>query len=204
MKPPSLPQLSMTVSRHCWASKSAMGEVNEKNASPFGSEPTGGRYLLGAIFVIALILLTLIGDQTTPGSTGQTEMSGGWWAEPAVAPAVALTLTIVAAALAAVSSRWEKVDFRGAVSVYGRAFGVAGSMIVAVMLMKVLGFALSILIFAFCVTFMAGFRGVRLAIIPIGTTIAMVLIFRVGFAIWFPRPMLFKWIDIPIKLQGLL
>jgi len=32
----------------------------------------------------------------------------------------------------------------------------------------------------------------------------MVLIFRVGFAIWFPRPMLFKWIDIPIKLQGLL
>ena len=112
-----------------------MGEVNEKNASPFGSEPTGGRYLLGAIFVIALILLTLIGDQTTPGSTGQTEMSGGWWAEPAVAPAVALTLTIVAAALAAVSSRWEKVDFLGAVSVYGRAFGVAGSMIVAVMLM---------------------------------------------------------------------
>ena len=76
-----------------------MGEVNEKNASPFGSEPTGGRYLLGAIFVIALILLTLIGDQTTPGSTGQTEMSGGWWAEPAVAPAVALTLTIVAAAV---------------------------------------------------------------------------------------------------------
>ena len=138
-----------------------MGEVNEKNASPFGSEPTGGRYLLGAIFVIALILLTLIGDQTTPGSTGQTEMSGGWWAEPAVAPAVALTLTIVAAALAAVSSRWEKVDFRGAVSVYGRAFGVAGSMIVAVMLMKVLGFALSILIFAFCVTCVS--RSFRLA-----------------------------------------
>ena len=181
-----------------------MGESEKKSASPFGSEPTRGRYLLASICVIAIILFAMIGHQTTPGSTGQTAMSGGWWAEPAVAPGVALCLTIIAAALATWSAKSETIDYRTAVGIYSRAFGVAGCMIAAVMLMKILGFALAILIFASAVTFIAGFRGPRLFVIPAVTTIVMVLIFRVGFAIWFPRPLLFKWIDLPIQLQSLL
>ena len=87
-------------------------------------------------------------------------MSGGWWAEPAVAPGVALCLTIIAAALATWSANSETIDYRTAVGIYSRAFGVAGCMIAAVMLMKILGFALAI--FDLCVgcnIYSLGFAG---------------------------------------------
>ena len=81
---------------------------------------------------------------------------------------------------------------------------IAGTMIGAVLLMKILGFALSILIFATVAAIIGGFRGWRLIAISVLATAAMVLVFRVGFKIWFPRPELFKLIDLPIWLQGIL
>ncbi|MYH59325.1 MAG: hypothetical protein F4145_15360 [Boseongicola sp. SB0675_bin_26] len=171
---------------------------------PFSEQPTGGRFLVGAMFVAAVVLMTMVGWQTTPGSMGQTAMSGGWWAEPALAPTVALIMTIIASAIAFFVARREAVDVGQTVRVYGRILLISGCMIGAVMLMKVLGFALSILIFASVVAATAGFRGTRLALIALGTTVAMVLIFRVGFSIWFPRPALFKWLDLPVSWQGIL
>ena len=204
MKPQSLPPLSMTVSRNCWASKPAMGEVNEKNASPFGSKPTGGRYLLGAICVIALILLALIGDQTTPGSTGQTEMSGGWWAEPALAPAVALVITILSAGAAWFAAKRETIQLSSTLKTYTKIGLIAGCMISTVLLMKIVGFALSVFLFASVVGRVGGFRGWRLALLAASATVAMVVVFRIGFRIWFPRPELYKWLDLPFWLQGIL
>ncbi len=171
---------------------------------PFNEQPTGGRFLVGAMFVAAAVLLAMVGWQTTPGSMGQTAMSGGWWAEPALAPTVALIMTVMASAIAFLVARRETVDFRQTVRVYGQILLISGCMIGAVMLMKVLGFALSILTFAGVVATTAGFRGTRLALIALGTTVAMVLIFRVGFSIWFPRPALFKWLDLPVSWQGIL
>ena len=171
---------------------------------PFSEQPTGGRFLVSAIFVAAVVLLTMVGWQTTPGSMGQTAMSGGWWAEPALAPTVALIMTIIASAIAFFVAKRETVDVGQTMRVYGQILLISGCMIGAVMLMKVLGFALSILIFASVVATTAGFRGTRLALIALGTTVAMVLIFRVGFSIWFPRPALFKWLDLPVSWQGIL
>ncbi|MXX88843.1 MAG: hypothetical protein F4213_22410 [Boseongicola sp. SB0677_bin_26] len=171
---------------------------------PFGEQPTGGRFLVGAMFVAAVVLLAMVGRQTTPGSMGQTVMSGGWWAEPALAPTVALIMTIIASAIAFFVARRESVDVGKTVRVYGQILLISGCMIGAVMLMKVLGFALSILVFASVVATTAGFRGTRLVLIALGTTVAMVLIFRIGFSIWFPRPALFKWLDLPVSWQGIL
>ena len=69
-----------------------MAVEREEHLSPFSEEPTGSRRLLAGICIAALALLALLPWQTRSGSMGQTDMDGGWWAEPAVA----LSLTIVA------------------------------------------------------------------------------------------------------------
>ena len=181
-----------------------MSDDGKEDASPFDEQPSGGRYLLGGIFLAAVVLLAIIRWQTVPGSMGQTVMSGGWWAEPAVAPAVALVLTVIASAVGFFAARREKPDWFEIARVYSRILLIAGCMIGAVLLMRVVGFALSILLFSGFVAWIGGFRGLRLALIALGTTVAMVLVFRVGFSIWFPRPILFKWLDFPIWLQGIL
>lgn len=181
-----------------------MAKDNDQQSSPFGQQPNGGRVLLGGICLVAIVLLLMIGLQTVPGDMGEAARSGGWWAEPALAPAVALVLTIVASAIAFIYTRPEKIAWTNAVRTYSRILLIAGCMVATVFLMKVLGFALSILVFATVVAFIGGFRRTKLAVVALATTVAMVLIFRVGFGIWFPRPMLFKWIDLPIWLQGIL
>ena len=181
-----------------------MAENNDQESSPFGEEPSGGRYLLGGLFVAAGILLALIGNQTVRGDMGEAARSGGWWAEPALAPGVALVLTIVASAVAFLSARKEEIDWSKAARDYGGILLITGCMVTTVYLMKILGFALSLLVFAFVVSLIGGFRGIKLIAISLGAAIAMVLIFRVGFGVWFPRPALFKWIDLPFGLQGIL
>ena len=181
-----------------------MPEEKNQDLSPFGDEPTGGRRLLAGICIAAIALLAMLPWQTRPGSLGQTVMDGGWWAEPALAPAVALGLTIIASAVAFLAAKRDTLNLGESLRVYGQILLIAACMIVAVVLMRILGFALSILVFATIVAAIGGFRGLRLAFIALGTTIALVLIFRVGFAIWFPRPLLFKWIDVPNTLQGIL
>ena len=181
-----------------------MSKLQQEDLSPFSEEPTGGRRLLAGICIAALGLLAILPWQTRPGHLGQTAMDGGWWAEPAVAPGVALGLTILASAVAFLAARREPIKFSETLGTYGRILLIAACMVGAVLLMRILGFALSILIFATIVTFIGGFRGVALAAISLGTTVAMVVVFRIGFSIWFPRPLLFKWIDLPSSLQGIL
>lgn len=181
-----------------------MSESDKKEASPFDESPNGGRHLLLGVFVASVALLAMLRWQTVPGSMGQTAMSGGWWAEPALAPSIVLGITALSSLAAFYVSIREKFDWQSVLSTYARVALIAGFMICAVMLMKVIGFALSILVFAGVVGFIAGYRGVKLAAIAFGTSIVLVLIFRVGFSIWFPRPSLFKLIDMPFWLQGIL
>ena len=181
-----------------------MAENQDQGRPPFGEEPSGGRYLLGGLFLAAVILLAMIRNQTVRGDMGEAARSGGWWAEPALAPGVALVLTIVASAVAFLLARKETIDWAKSLRDYGRIFLIAGCMVATVFLMKILGFALSLLVFAAVISFIGGFRGFKLLAISFGAATAMVLIFRVGFAIWFPRPALFKWIDLPFWLQGIL
>ncbi len=179
-------------------------QEQERDLSPFSDEPVGGRWLLAGVCVAAMALLAMLPWQTTPGSMGQTAMDGGWWAEPAVAPGVALGLTVVASSVAFLVARRDPLRPRRTLRLYGQILLIAACMVGAVMLMRVLGFALSILGFAATVAVIGGFRGRKLAIVALGVTVAMVLMFRVGFSIWFPRPLLFKWIELPNALQGIL
>ena len=176
----------------------------ERDLSPFSEEPVGGRWLLAGICVAAAALLAMLPWQTSPGSMGQTAMDGGWWAEPAVAPGVTLGLTVVASAVAFLAARREPLKPRRTLRLYGQILLIAACMVGAVMLMRVLGFALSILVFATAAAVVGGFRGRKLVAVALGVTVAMVLMFRVGFSIWFPRPQLFKWVDLPNALQGIL
>ena len=178
--------------------------LKEQDRPLFGNKPSGGRNLLAAIFLIAVILLTLIRWQTKPGHLGQTIMSGGWWSEPALFPAVTLILTIVSSAVAYFVSPYEKLNLNRSLKDYLRVLLITICIIGTVMMMKVFGFALSILIFVTLISFIAGFRGFKVLLLSLSVTLSMMLIFRVGFEIWFPRPLLFKWIDLPIWMQGLM
>ena len=181
-----------------------MSDADKKSDTPFAEEPTGGRVFLALLFLVALGMLAIIRWQTVPGETGQVAMSGGWWAEPALAPAIALVVTLLSAVLAFFAAKREAVDLGETARTYGQIALIAGTMIGAVLLMKIIGFALSILVFATVTATIGGFRGWRLAAIVVLATAAMVLVFRVGFKIWFPRPELVKLIDLPIWLQGVL
>ena len=103
-----------------------------------------------------------------------------------------------------VAARREPLNWNAVGGDYGRVALLSGCMIGTVFLLKIIGFALSILVFAGVVAFIAGFRGGRLAAITVAASVSMVLIFRVGFSVWFPRPELFKLIDLPFWLQGVL
>ncbi len=176
----------------------------EKDLSPFSDAPTGGRWLLAGISLFGILLLALLPWQTVPGSIGQVAMAGGWWAEPALASGITLGLTIIASSSAFLAARREPLLLWETGKVYGRILLIAACMVGSVLMMGVLGFALSILLFSTLVAAIGGFRGFRLVLIPLFTTIALVVMFRIGFSIWFPRPMLFNWIDLPSFLQGIL
>ncbi|MEM7472266.1 MAG: tripartite tricarboxylate transporter TctB family protein [Pseudomonadota bacterium] len=181
-----------------------MSEDSEKQKSPFEEERHGGKYLLGGMAVAAVILLALHGRQTVDGSTVSGNLDVGWWAEPGLSPAVFLVLTVIASAAAFFVAQRDAMDWSAISRDYGRVAIVSACMIATVFLLKIIGFALSMLVFAGVVAFIAGFRGARLVVIAFAASIAMVLIFRVGFSVWFPRAELFKIIELPFWLQGVL
>ena len=159
--------------------------------------------LLG-IFISAIALLAMIKWQTVPGSMGQTAMSGGWWAEPALAPFVVLSITSIASFFGFLSAKKERLNWLKVCKTYGKIVLISGFMIGTVMLMKIIGFALSILVFSSVTGYIAGYRKIKLTIIALGTATALVLIFRVRFSIWFPRPLIFNIIALPSWPQGIL
>lgn len=181
-----------------------MSEGDEREESPFKEDRHGGRYLLGGMAVTAVILLALIGNQTVRGSEVSGGLEVGWWAEPGFMPAVFLFLTVITSAAAFFMAKRDAIDWGQVGSDYGRVSLLSGCMVGTVFLLGIVGFALSMLVFAGVVAFIAGFRGGRLAAIALLSAVAMVLIFRVGFSVWFPRPALFKLIDMPFWLQGVL
>lgn len=181
-----------------------MSAGQTQDESPFSEEPTGGRILLALIFVAAIVLLAMIRWQTVPGETGQALMKGGWWAEPALAPAVALVITILGAGAAWFAAKRETIQLSSTLKTYTKIGLIAGCMISTVLLMKIVGFALSVLLFASVVGRVGGFRGWQLALLAASATVAMVVVFRIGFRVWFPRPELYKWLDLPFWLQGIL
>jgi len=101
-------------------------------------------------------------------------------------------------------SPYEKLNLNRSLKDYLRVLLITICIIGTVMMMKVFGFALSILIFVTLISLIAGFRGIKVLLLSLSVTLSMMLIFRVGFEIWFPRPLLFKWIDLPIWMQGLM
>ena len=168
----------------------------EEHQSPFSEEPTGGRYLFVGLLVLGVLLLSIIRWQTRPGDVGQVGVSGGWWSEPFLAPALTLILLIVSSGVAILASRRETLELLRTGRDYVRIGLLSAWMLVAVWLISILGFALAMLIFSGGLALAAGFRGVRLVALSLGTTVVMVLVFRVFFSIWFPRPWLFKVLDL--------
>ena len=152
----------------------------------------------------AVILLALHGTQTVDGSKVSGNLEVGWWAEPGLSPAVFLILTFLASVTGFLVTKRETIDWGAIARDYGRVAIVSACMIATVFLLKIIGFALSMLVFAGTVAFIAGFRGWRLVAVALAASVSMVLIFRVGFSVWFPRPELFKLIDLPFWLQGVL
>ncbi|MDB3891602.1 tripartite tricarboxylate transporter TctB family protein [Alphaproteobacteria bacterium] len=181
-----------------------MSEGKEQAKPPFEEDRHGGKYLLGGMAVAAAVLLALHSQQTVDGATVSGDADVGWWAEPGLSPAVFLILTFLASTVAFFAAKREAIDWKGALSEYGRVALLSGCMIGTVFLLKIVGFGLSILVFAAVVAFIAGFRGGRLIAIAFAASLSMVLIFRVGFSVWFPRPELFKLIDLPFWLQRVL
>lgn len=181
-----------------------MSEDKEQTAIPFEEERHGGKYLLVGMAAAAVILLALHGTQTVDGSKVSGNLEVGWWAEPGLAPAVFLVLTILASVAGFLATKRETLDWGQSFRDYGRVAVLSGCMVGTVFLFGILGFALSLLVFAGVVAFIAGFRGIRLVVVAVSSAVAMVLVFRVGFSVWFPRPELFKLIDMPFWLQGVL
>jgi len=181
-----------------------MSEDKGGDTGAFDEERNGGRYLLGAMAAAAVILLALHGTQTVDGSVVSGNQDVGWWAEPGLSPFVFLIITLVASVAAFLVAKRETINWSQTAADYGRVAVLSACMIGTVFLLKIIGFALSILVFAGVVAFIAGFRGARLVGIAVAASVAMVLIFRVGFSVWFPRPELFKLIDLPFWLQGVL
>ncbi|PLS21005.1 tripartite tricarboxylate transporter TctB family protein [Neptunicoccus cionae] len=179
------------------------GDANQEK-SPFKEERHGGRHLLGGMVCTAIILLSLVGSQTVRGSEVSGRLEVGWWAEPGLSPAVFLVITVITSVAAYFVAKREVIDWTQVAKDYGRVAILSGCMVITVFLIGILGFALSIFVFAGGVGFIAGYRGGRLVVIALLSSIAMVLVFRVGFSVWFPRPALFKLIDLPFWLQGVL
>ncbi len=172
--------------------------------SPFGEAPNGGRLLLTGLFLTGVFLLAIIRWQTMPGTAGQTAALGGWWSEPALAPATALAILIISSAVAVFTARRKPINVPETAMTYLRIGAVSAWMLMAVWLISITGFALAMLIFSGGAALMAGFRGKTFACLCLGTTVAMVLVFRVGFGIWFPRPLLFKHVEFGSTLSGIL
>lgn len=181
-----------------------MTENNRQAEPQFDEDRHGGNILLGGMAVAAALLLALHGQQTVDGVTVSGNADVGWWAEPGLSPAIFLVLTLLASLAAFFVAKRETIDWKDASNEYGRVALLSGCMIGTVFLFNIIGFALSVLVFVSVVAFIAGFRGGRLMAIAFAASLSMVLIFRVGFSVWFPRPELFKLIDIPFWLQRIL
>lgn len=155
--------------------------------------------ILVGLAALSLGLLLAIGSQTEPGPVG-----GGWWNAPALAPAIALLISFAAAALGALTSRDGCWIQRGAGRVWRRAFALSVTFILSLWSISYVGYGLATLLLATGTGFIAGYRNMRLAVISLGISLTMILIFRVILGVWFPQAELFKVFPVLQPLAGIL
>jgi hypothetical protein len=148
----------------------------------------GGRWLFAALALMAGGLLLGLGQQTQPGFG-----NGDWWNEPRNGPMVSLSLLFVFSALAAVFAAPRRHTLRDRDTAL--ALALSAGFLVAVWLIGILGYGLSVLCFTAFAGMLAGFRGRRLAWLSLGLTLAMVLLFREALGLWFPRAWLYRQAD---------
>lgn len=153
--------------------------------------------LLNIIFaVVALGLLASIGMATRTGSA-----KAGWWTLPALMPAIALGLLVVANAItllraglelradpptaAEKSEAWARIidwvkplEFLGYFGAYLWAVGW-------------IGYAPASLIFVQWLLFRTGLRTAKWRLAGVGFAVALVLVFRIGLGVWMPAPPLY-------------
>lgn len=162
----------------------------KSDASPDPGADTrpGGRGMFALLALASGGLLLMLGRETHPGVGGHD-----WWNEPRNGPMVALSLLFVFSALAAVFAAPGRHDPRDRETIF--ALALSAGFLGAVWLIGILGYALSVLCFTAFAGLLAGFRGRRLALVSLGLTVAMVLIFREMLGLWFPRAWLFQQAD---------
>ena len=170
-----------------------MSSHDKDELLPFAAESTGGKPIFVGLAVIGAALLALLGSQTTPGEAGSLT-DGGWWSEPALAPAVSLSILVLGAVSAYFVAARKEDRATGWGIAYGRAAFLSVWLLVAVWLIKIIGFGLSILVFTGLVGYLARFRGWKLVAVAVVAMVSMVLIFRVGFSVWFPRALIFEYL----------
>lgn len=145
----------------------------------------------------SMILIVLAPFATSPQPAGK-----GWYLAPIAWPLVSLGMAIVAGA--ALSWQFLKA-FRGArdrkafrtktLWAFGglvEAFEYALYFCVYMVAVSYLGFAIATLLFLEFVIWRAGLRGTKWVLTGLFTTVAIVVIFRVGIGLWFPLAPLFK------------
>jgi hypothetical protein len=122
----------------------------------------------------------------------------GWVQEPWSWPFIALSVGLLGGAIQPVrlwlmrrnsgfaAAAWSAFDGMG------RALMYAGSFLVYIGGISVLGFTLASLIFMQALYWLSGLRGGRWRLTALMVTICIVLAFRVGLDIWFPTPPLLK------------
>jgi len=169
--------------------EAAMAQSSSRDTTTPGADARpGGRGVFTLLALAAGALLLLLGQQTQPGFDG-----GGWWNEPRNGPMVSLSLLFLFSGLAAVFAGPRRHTPRDRETVL--ALALSAGFLGAVWLIGILGYGLSVLCFTAFAGVLAGFRGRRLALVSLGLTLAMVLIFREALGLWFPRAWLFRQAD---------
>ncbi len=162
---------------------SAQSNSDDEVLSLIASGKPRGRLLFTTFAVIGAVLLLLARSQTETGDLG-------WWNEPINAPFVSLAILFVFSTLAAIYAEPEMdgSSFRR----MGMSVVLAAGFFIAVLLIKQVGYGLSVLALCLYCGTIAGFRGWLLIKIAFGLTILSVLVFRYFLGLWFPRPALFE------------
>ncbi|WP_432697871.1 tripartite tricarboxylate transporter TctB family protein [Marinobacterium sp. YM272] len=163
-------------------------EKTKEEACPQASEgKPGGRLMFSLLALVSGLLLLAIGSQTEPGMAG-----GGWWNEPRNAPLLSLSILFVFSLLSAISAA-PSAQRNGGRETFISIL-MTSAFLGAVWLIPFIGYGLSVLLFCLIAAISAGFKGRQLALVVIGLTLFMLIMFRYILGLWFPAAQLFDLI----------
>lgn len=143
--------------------------------------------------VISTALLSTIAIATRYGPE-----SAGWWTRPALAPGVALSLLVLANGLtlwreladlrATPASLTERAEARVKILGWLRPIEYLAYFAIYLFALQHLGYFPATLIFILGLLVRSGLRSPRWLLVGGLTSVALVLIFRVGLGVWMPAP----------------